>query len=224
MPAIPMHIKISNNQTVSKAEGHCLSKLLNGHQLTVTSNNRLESTAWNWTTYETIQGSTSCNSVANVDFLHDDLHIFFWYLKCKPSSLALNHLRKQKKMGHFPEQKLKSQRGTCEGNHLNVHASSEWLWDVGVWDVSAIRLCAKPSATYHLHPQCARLQDNPSHSKPLWTLNCSIVQNHPGHISWRFECSSEMLLQHVIWEDFRWSCFLPLIERNCVWVNHIESQ
>lgn len=79
-------------------------------------------------------------------------------------------------------------------------------------------------ATYHLHPQCARLQDNPSHSKPLWTLNCSIVQNHPGHISWRFECSSEMLLQHEIWEDFKWSCFLTLIERNCVWVNHIESQ
>lgn len=170
-----MHIKISDNQTVSKAEGHCLSKLLNGHQLTVTSNNRLESTAWNWTTYETTQGSTSCNSVANVDFLHDDLHIFFWYLKCKPSSLALNHLRKQKKMGHFPEQKLKSQRGTCEGNNLNVHASSKWLWDVGVWDVSAIRLCAKPLQPITSIPNvpgCRITQVIQSHFE-LWTVQLS---------------------------------------------------
>ena len=41
-----IHIKMYNNLTVSKAEGHCLSKLLNGNQLTVTSNKlTLESTA-----------------------------------------------------------------------------------------------------------------------------------------------------------------------------------
>ena len=110
-----IHIKLYNHLTVSKAEGHCLSKLLNGNQLTVTSNKlTLESTAWNWATYEARRVSTSCNSVANVDFFHDDLHIFFWYLKCKPSShlvwVWIVFLKSF--VWHF------RQRGPCEGNHL----------------------------------------------------------------------------------------------------------